>query len=106
MPCRNGCYSGEVFAVDEEFERAYDEHAAVKLVNDKGLIAKDGDFRAVVFAARFLEDITAVIELPKDVLAELGQKSTAVVAISPESLERLKADFRLEKPAKKGRRAA
>jgi hypothetical protein len=96
MPARSGCVSNDVFPMDKDFEAAYDEYAKVLEANKLALHAKERQFDALIDSAKTLEDVLDIIELPPEILERLGRKSTALVALSSETLESLKADFTLK----------
>jgi hypothetical protein len=99
VACNGGCYNSDVFVVNAAFEQAYDEHATVKKANDEECSAKQRAFNALVEAAKTLDDVLAVIELPAEIQERLGRKSTALVALSPDTLKSLKNDFAIKKAA-------
>lgn len=93
MPSCRGCFSSEVFPVSEAFEQAYDEHTKVKKENDKLEAEKLSQFRSFLVACRYIEDVEEVIEFPTDIRERLGHRSTALVAVTAETVVSLKATF-------------
>ncbi len=98
LPYRRGCgyANGDVFPMDEAFETAFDMHAKERDANLAEIRRKEAEFFALVDSAKTLDDVLSVIELPEAILERLGRKSTSLVALSKESLDRLKADFSLK----------
>ncbi len=95
MPYCRGCgYNSEVFSVSAATEKAYDEHAKLKLENDKKHQEKLNQFNAFLTACQFVDEVLDVISLPEDLRKRLGQSSTALVAVTPETLKSLKATFK------------
>lgn len=93
--CRN-CYYGnsDVFPVTATFEKAYDEYAKLKDDSDKRQQEKEREFIAFLGACQSLDEVTDVIPLPADILKRVGHESTALVAVTPETVKSLKATFR------------
>ena len=100
LPYSNGCLAGTVYPVDARFEKLFDDYARIKKDNEKEKREKIAGFHALVVAAKTLDDILAVIDLPKDLQESIGKKdSTALVALSPDTLKSLKKDFALKQAA-------
>jgi hypothetical protein len=95
LPYRRGCGSSDVFAADEATEKAYDDLAKLRRERDEEINRRHARLSALVESAKTLDDITEVIELPADILEKLGRKSTALVALSAETLAQLADDFKL-----------
>jgi hypothetical protein len=93
LPYRRGCGSSDVFPVDAAFEAAYDLYAKLKQANDKLESERCKQFRDFLAACRCVQDVMEVIRLPDDTLRRLGQGSRALVAITPDTVESLKATF-------------
>ena len=96
MPYKAGCHysSNDVFSVSEKVEKAFDEFAKLKLENDKLESDKRHQFYAFVAACQTVEEVLEVINLPDDLRKRLGQSSTALVAVTPETVKSLKATFK------------
>jgi len=95
MPQHGGCYSGEVFAVSAECEQVFDAYAAEHQANYLLRHDKNRRFLDFVTASRTVEEVLEVIELPADIRERLGHRSTALVAVSPESVSVLRETFRI-----------
>jgi hypothetical protein len=95
MPKNSGCYMGEVFAVSVECEQIFDAHAAEHQANYQLGTDKNRQFLAFVAACKTVEDVLEVIGLPSDIRERLGHRSTALVAVSPESVTALRETFRI-----------
>jgi hypothetical protein len=98
-PSDRGCYSSDVFVVDSAFEKAFDEHSKIEKANDVLLQKKQSHFWSLLEFAKTLEDVLAVIDLPQELQERLGKKCTALVALSPDSVNVLKKDFALKAAA-------
>jgi len=96
IPSGQGCMA---YPVDADCEAALDEHTLVRKSNDDEQRTKNASFLALVNAAKTLEDVLEVIDLPADVQSRLGKQSTAMVALSPDTLTQLKDDFKLSTAA-------
>lgn len=96
IPHRRGCgyYNNDVFPVTEAFEKAFDLHAKHKLEADKLEQEKIGQFRGFLNACKTVEDVLEVISLPEDIRKRLGADSTALVAVTAETVKSLKATFK------------
>jgi hypothetical protein len=99
LPYNGGCRTDVVYPVNAAFEKAYDDYAKDKKVNDDERDKKLASFNALVDAAKTLEDVLAAIDLPAELQKQLGKQCTALVALSPDSLKVLKHDFALKKAA-------
>jgi hypothetical protein len=95
MPQPSGCYSGEVFAVSAECERVFDAYEAEFHANYQLKDVKRRQFLEFVAASRTVEDVLEVIDLPAEVRERLGHRSTALIAVSPESVSALRVTFRI-----------
>lgn len=93
--CRN-CYYGnsDVFPVTSAFEKSFDEYAKLKTESDKRQQEKERELNAFLSACQFLDEVTDVIPLPADILKRVGHESTALVAVTPETVKSLKATFK------------
>jgi hypothetical protein len=96
LPYRAGCYYGsnDVFPVTEKFEKAFDDHAKLKAANDDTQKTKLDEFFSFLNACQFIDDVLDVIPLPGDIRKRLGHESTALVAVTPETVKSLKATFK------------
>ncbi len=95
MPKHGGCYSREVFAVSAECEQVFDAHAAEFQANYRLRHDKKRQFLNFVTASRTVEDVLEVIDLPAEVRERLGHRSTALIAVSAESVSVLRETFRI-----------
>ncbi len=97
-PYRGGCYSvsNDVFHIDAAFEEAHDRHHKVAGANRKELEERDGKFRSLIHAAKTLNDVLEVIDLPAELQERLGKKSQTLVALNDETLSELKRAFTLD----------
>ncbi len=95
VPYTRGCSYGtsDVFAVSAGAESAFDAHAKLKAENDKQQHHRISEFRGFLEACRYVEDVLDVIPLPDDLRKRLGHTSTALVAVTPETVKSLKAAF-------------
>lgn len=96
MPYKAGCHysTNDVFPVSVAFEKAFDEHARLKSELDKLHDQKRSEFWGFLNACQSVEDVLEVIPLPDDLRKRLGHSSTALVAVTPESVKSLKATFK------------
>lgn len=96
MPASRGCgyLSNDVFPVTAAFEKAFDDYAKVKAENDKKLTEKTGEFASFLAACQYVDEVLDVIPLPEDIRKRLGHSSTALVAVTPETVKSLKATFK------------
>ena len=99
VPSGRGCYSTDVFPMNKAFEDAYDEHIKLKRANDDEERERNAGFRSLIAASKTLEDVLEVIDLPEDILERFGRKSTALVALSTDTLRNLKRDFAIKQAA-------
>ena len=56
---------------------------------------KRRQFLDFVMASRTVEDVLEVIDLPADIRERLGHRSTALIAVSAESVSALRETFRI-----------
>ena len=96
LPSRSGCFDSAVYPVDKKFKAAYDDYAKVKKVNDEERAKKNANLYSLIESAKTLDDVMDVIDLPKEILERLGRKSTALVALSSDTLKSLKRDFAIK----------
>lgn len=96
MPYCKSCYYGnsDVFPVTAAFEKAFEEFAKLKDDSDKRQQEKTTEFLAFLGACQNLDEVLDVIPLPEDIRKRLGQESTALVAVTPETVKSLKATFK------------
>ncbi len=87
-------YNSFVFPVPEAFEKAFDLHAQYKLEADKQEHEKYSQFISFLNACKTVDDVLDIIPLPEDILKRLGADSTALVAVTAETVESLKATFK------------
>jgi hypothetical protein len=95
MPNHGGCYSGEVFAVSAECEQVFDAYAAEFQANYGLIHDKRRQFLHFITVSRTVEDVLEVIDLPVEVRERLGHRSTALIAVSAESVSALREAFRI-----------
>jgi hypothetical protein len=95
LPQHRGCYSEEVFAVSAECEQVFDAYAAESQANNRLRDAKNRQFLDFVTASRSVEDVLEVIDLPADIRERLGHRSTALIAVSADSVSTLRETFRI-----------
>ena len=95
MPQHRGCYSGEVFAVSAECEQVFDTYEAEFQANYRLKDDKRRQFLDFVTASRTVEEVLEVIDLPADIRERLGHRSTALIAVSVESVSALRETFRI-----------
>lgn len=86
--------NSDVFPVSEAFEKAFDLHAQHKSDADKLQQEKYGQFVSFLNACKTVDDVLEVIPLPEDIRKRLGADSTALVAVTPETVKSLKATFK------------
>jgi hypothetical protein len=96
IPYNRHCsyYNSTVFPVSEAFEKAFDAHAKHKAEADKLQQEKIDQFTSFLIACKTVEDFIDVIPLPEDIRKRLGADSTALVAVTPETVKSLKATFK------------
>jgi len=103
IPYRRNCTTDAAYPVDAAIEAAFDGYHKARTANDKEQHRRTSAFDSLLRAARTLEEVMEAIELPPEVLGRLGQKGTALVALSSDDLTRLKQDFALaDVPAQRG----
>ena len=83
-----------VYPITAAFEKAFDLHAKHKLEADKLQQEKLGQFNGFLNACKTVEDFLEVIPLPEDIRKRLGADSTALVAVTAETVKSLKATFK------------
>jgi hypothetical protein len=93
LPYGRGCNNRDVFVVDEAFEKAFDGYAVAKKANDAAFNKKYADYNALIQTVKSVEDVLEVMPLPDALLERLSVQRQSLVAISPEVLDRIKADF-------------
>lgn len=96
LPYKAGCHysSNDVFPVSEKVETAYDVRAKLHAENDKMQQVKLNEFNSFLSACQYVDEVLDVIPLPEDIQKRLGYSSTALVAVSPETVRSLKATFK------------
>ncbi|HLJ95422.1 MAG TPA: hypothetical protein VKU02_19755 [Gemmataceae bacterium] len=95
MPSYSGCYSGQVFAVSAQCEQVHDAHASEHAANYRIRTDRISQFTSFVAACRTVEDVLEVVDLPPDIRHRLGHRSTALVAVSPETVTALRETFKI-----------
>ncbi|MCE9565985.1 MAG: hypothetical protein K8U57_28510 [Planctomycetes bacterium] len=95
-PEYRGNYNSDVYVVTAEFEQAFDEHAKIQKASEKQKRERDAAFRNFVGSCRSVEDVLEVINLPADIRERLGHRSSALVAITPETVASLRNTFKSE----------
>ena len=94
LPHNRGChYGSDVFVVDADFEAAFDEHAKVHVANITAKSDQQADFAVVIDTAVYVDDVLEIIPVPDDIRRQLLKGSTALIALSPELVDRVKANF-------------
>ncbi len=73
----------------------FDAYAAEFQANYRLKEDKTRQFMDFVTASRTVEDVLEVIDLPADVRERVGHRSTALIAVSPESVSALRETFRI-----------
>ena len=96
IPYNRHCHYGNspVLPVTEAFEKAFDAHAKHKADADKLEQEKYGQFISFLNACKTVEDVLEVIPLPEDIRKRLGFESTALVAVTPETVRSLRSTFK------------
>ena len=96
IPYKKSCVYGnnDVYPVSEAFEKAFDAHAKQRAEADKLENEKYGQFIAFLNACKTVEDVLEVISLPEDIRKRLGADSTALVAVTAETVKSLKQTFK------------
>jgi hypothetical protein len=95
MPQHSGCYSSDVFAASAECEQVFDAFAAEFQANYRLKDDKRRQFLDFITASRTVEEVLDVIDLPADIRERLGHRSTALLAVSAESVSALRETFRI-----------
>jgi hypothetical protein len=103
IPYCRSCTSDAAYAVDAAIETAFDGYHKTHTANNKEQHNRLAVFDALIRAARTLEEVMEAIDVPTELLERLGRKTTALVALSSDSLKQLKQDFALTKPDSKER---
>lgn len=95
MPYTRGCNSraGEAFAVDSEIEELIEQYTKERDKNREIISNKRKDCNTLINFAKYVEDVLEVIKVPKEIETRLTAKSTALVALTPEVIGRIQADF-------------
>lgn len=97
IPYRYGCYGlyehEAAFPVSAEIGEALDEYNLIKAANDNLYRQKYRDCANLISYAKYVEDVLEVIKVPKEIENKLCAKSTALVALSPDVIARIQADF-------------
>lgn len=83
----------DVYQMTAEFEVMLDEYELIKKKNDELLRQKQRDCNSLIEFAKYIEDVLEVIKVPPQIEAKLLAKSTALVALSPDVIARIQADF-------------
>lgn len=92
-PNSRGCRNNNVYPMPESFEKDLEEHARLVDKNNKLEQAKNQDVKNLIAYSKYIEDVLEVIKVPKDLEAKLLSKSTSLVALSPDVIKRIQADF-------------
>jgi len=93
IPCLGGCYRGEIFPCDKDFEALADlwekrTDARKHLVHEKLT-----EYRNFGEACRYLEEVEAVVPLTEEIRKEIGAQGRSLTVINPDVLNRIKSDF-------------
>jgi hypothetical protein len=87
-------YSSEpAFPMTQEFENLLQEYGKVHEENIKIINQKKIDCNTLINFAKYVEDVIEVIKVPDEVRKRLCARSTALVALTPEVIERIQKDF-------------
>lgn len=96
IPYTRGCTSynsKDIYPMPQEFEAMLDEYNKLKDASEKIISQKRRDCNSLIEYAKYVEDVLEVIKIPKEIEDNLTAKSTALVALSPDVIERIQADF-------------
>ncbi|UEM08004.1 hypothetical protein JL101_035735 (plasmid) [Skermanella rosea] len=93
IPGHAGCYSREVFPCEEALAAAADRYEEMTKQRTDAARDKEGEYRAFVYACRYLEDVEAIVALPERLRASLGATPNALVAVNEDTLASIRQDF-------------
>jgi hypothetical protein len=93
LPQRSGCLSGDTFAGSDAFAALFDDWQIADTEEKKARQIAVADYSAFVSACKTLEEIEVAVKLPEELRKRLVPASNTLVAVSPESLSKIKADF-------------
>ncbi len=93
LPRLHGCNSRDVFPAGDDLLNAYEVHEKLRDDNKRQREVKFAEYAAFLAACATVEDVEAVVPLPADLRTALTGSSTALVAISQESVADLRAEF-------------
>ena len=93
IPCISGCYNGDVYPCDKDFEILADHWTNQverrRLLMDHSRV----ESRAFLHACRYLEDVEAVLPISEEMRKALGAQSRSLTVINPDIISRIKSDF-------------
>lgn len=92
-PKQRYCNNNNVYMTTKEFEKDFREYNKIKTDNEKILYQKKVDCNSLIAYAKYIEDVLEVIKVPKQLEHSLLAKSTSLVAVSPDVIKRIQADF-------------
>jgi hypothetical protein len=93
VPKFGGCYSGDIFPCDKDFEALADSWEKQLADRDELSKKKYAEYRGFIEACRYLEDVEAVVPLSEEIRKVIGANSRSLTVISPDILSRIKSDF-------------
>lgn len=100
VPQNGGCRSeSPCYPMSDKFETNLDAYEKLKKENDDSVNAKWRDYNALIKSAHYVEDLIDIFQPPNEFKDRLLGTKTALIAISPEVIDRIKAD--VKKAAKK-----
>jgi hypothetical protein len=88
-----GCYSGDIFPCDKEFEALADSWEKQATARDPLINKKRTEYYSFIEACRYLEDVESVVPLSEEIRKVIGARSRNLTVISPDVLTRIKSDF-------------
>jgi hypothetical protein len=93
IPCMGGCYNGDVYPCDKDFEILADKWT--NQLDQRRLLMekKRVEYQAFLHACRYLEDVEAVLPISEEMRKALGAQSRSLTVINPDIISRIKSDF-------------
>lgn len=93
IPFRAGCSNQDVYQAPAKIEEMLDEYEKAISDSKKLIDKKKSNISSLLNFAKYIEDVLEVLKVPPQLEAKLLAKSTALVALSPDVIASIQADF-------------
>lgn len=94
IPSSGGCFNNRVFGISQDGREAIESFKEAYLEAKSQYAQKKSKFSSFVNNAKYLEDIEEVVPLPEDVRQRITGSNSSLVAINPEIIQDIAAEFK------------